>query len=129
MPLSPVPSFCSILVVEDHPGTLQSLGLILRQAGYSPLLATNAQQALELLGSQPVDCVLMDYQLPGGGEHFGPQIRSARPGIPIIVLSGDPGAIAARDFADLLLAKPVPPPVLLDHIARLMSQGSARQAA
>jgi CheY-like chemotaxis protein len=115
--------------VEDHPGTLQSLGLILRQAGYSPLLATNAQQALELLDSQPVDCVLMDYQLPGGGEHFGPQIRSARPDIPIIVLSGDPGAVAARDFADLLLGKPVPPPVLLGHIARLMSQASAKQAA
>ena len=118
-----------ILVVEDHPTTLQSLGMILRQAGYSPLLAANAKQAMELVRSHPLDCVVMDYRLPGGGEHFGPQIRSACPAIPIIVLSGDPGAVAARDFADLLLAKPVPPPVLLGHISRLISSVPAKKVA
>ena len=99
---------------------LLTLTRILEQHGFSVLAANSAARCLELATSRPVDLVMMDYHLPGDQGQLGPELKRLRPGMPLIVLSGDPEAGQAVKFADLLLPKPQPPEKLVAEIRRLL---------
>jgi signal transduction histidine kinase len=67
-----------ILAVDDSPTYLNELGDALRGEGYDVMLARSGEEALELLGVQAVDCVLLDLLMPGlGGKETCRRIKSA----------------------------------------------------
>ena len=80
-----------ILTVDDSPTYLQALADTLRDEGYDVIPARSGEEALELLAVQPVDCILMDLQMPGlDGRQTCSRIKAA-PGvrdIPLIMLTG-----------------------------------------
>jgi CheY-like chemotaxis protein len=119
----------SILIVDDNALMLLTLTRILEQHDYSVLGASSAGSALQLVKSKPVDLVITDYNLPGGGPELGPALKRLLPQLPVVVLSGDPEAAQAADYADLLLPKPQEPEKLMAEIRRLLQQRSAEQAA
>jgi DNA-binding response OmpR family regulator/DNA-binding CsgD family transcriptional regulator len=55
----------TVLVVDDTPETLGVLTNTLDHAGYTVLIATDGEAALELLGQITPDLVLMDALMPG----------------------------------------------------------------
>jgi CheY-like chemotaxis protein len=55
----------TILVVDDAPINLKLTDIVLRKEGYRVITATDAEQALSLLGSLLPDLILIDIQLPG----------------------------------------------------------------
>ncbi|HKW25083.1 MAG TPA: response regulator [Terriglobales bacterium] len=118
----------SILIVDDNALMLLTLTRILEQHDYSVLGASSANSAMELVKSKPVDLVITDYNLPGGGSELGLTLKRLLPRLPVVVLSGDPEAAQATDYADLLLPKPQEPEKLMAEIHRLL-QKSAEQAA
>lgn len=119
----------NILIVDDNALMLLTLTRILEQHDYSVLGASSASSALQLVKSKPVDLVITDYNLPGGGSELGPALKRLRPKLPLVVLSGDPEAAQAAEYADLLLPKPQEPEKLMAEIRRLLQQRSAEQAA
>ena len=119
----------SILIVDDNALMLLTLTRILEQHHYSVLSASSASSALQLVKSKPVDLVITDYNLPGGGSELGPTLKRLLPRLPVVVLSGDPEAAQAADYADLLLPKPQEPEKLMGEIRRLLQQRSAEPAA
>ena len=121
-----MPAQPSILIVDDNALTLLTLTRILEQRGYSVL---GASSGLQLLQKQPVDLVIMDYHLPDGQVELGPEVKRMRPGLPVVVFSGDPEAAQASAFADLLLPKPQEPEKLVAEIRRLLQRGRAERAA
>lgn len=56
-----------ILVVEDHPLNRQLVRVILTLRGHQIKEAVNVSEAVQLLHSQPIDLVILDIQIPGGG--------------------------------------------------------------
>ncbi|MFQ3620394.1 MAG: ATP-binding protein, partial [Spirochaetales bacterium] len=54
----------TILVVEDYPTTLHITSHHLESAGARVLLAMNGLEGIKLLGKEPIDCILMDIQMP-----------------------------------------------------------------
>ena len=52
-----------ILVIEDHPSTLNMLGEILEDAGYEPVLAHGGNEGIRLLRQQAIDLVILDLVL------------------------------------------------------------------
>lgn len=115
-----MPAPQSLLIVDDNDIMLLTLTRILEQHGFSVMAANSADRTLELASSRPVDLVVMDYHLPGDQGQLGPELKRLRPGLPLIVLSGDPEAAQAVEFADLLLPKPQPPEKLVAEIRRLL---------
>jgi DNA-binding response OmpR family regulator len=79
-----------ILAVDDSPTYLAELADLLREDAYEVSLARSGEEALDLLAVQPVDCIIMDVQMPGmGGLEACVRIKAA-PGvqdIPLILLS------------------------------------------
>jgi DNA-binding NarL/FixJ family response regulator len=55
----------TVLVVDDTPDTLSILTNTLDRAGFTVLIATDGEAALELLGQITPDLVLMDAMMPG----------------------------------------------------------------
>lgn len=53
-----------ILVVDDEDGMREMLTLTLKRRGYEVSTAANGREALELLGSEPIDIVLTDVRMP-----------------------------------------------------------------
>src|SRR5579864_4212399 len=93
-----VPASATILIVDDNALMLLTLTRILEQHDYSVLGASSGNSALKLVQAQPVDLVIMDYNLPDGRGQLGPTLKQLRPKLPIVVLSGDPEAAQASEF-------------------------------
>ena len=55
----------SVLAVDDHVANLKLLEAILSRHGYAVRTATNAAEALRLIGEAKPQAILMDIALPG----------------------------------------------------------------
>src|SRR5882672_988528 len=53
-----------VLVVDDDPDILQTLALCLSTEGYEVLMASNGQEALDVLRQQKPACILLDLMMP-----------------------------------------------------------------
>ncbi|HEV3449219.1 MAG TPA: PAS domain S-box protein, partial [Gemmataceae bacterium] len=78
-----------ILIVEDDPGVTLLERRQLERAGYTPLSAANAAEALAQLRDTAVDLVLLDYRLPGeaDGLDLFVQIKAAGFDVPVILVT------------------------------------------
>lgn len=77
-----------ILVVDDELYTRKLRSAVLKQHGYHPMLASNGEEALEVLEHYQVDLILVDIVMPHmDGFQFLEMIRSAGMNLPVIVIS------------------------------------------
>lgn len=77
----------SILTVDDESTVLELLYQTLH-LDYDVLRASNGLEALELLGTRPVDLIITDQRMPGmRGTELLERARSLAPGVPAILLT------------------------------------------
>lgn len=79
-----------VLVVDDDKSARTLLDIMLKRKGFNPLLAEDAEKALEYLNEDIPDLVILDYMLPGmNGIELCRTIRqrSDTKHIPILMLS------------------------------------------
>lgn len=106
-----------LLVVDDEIAVSNLLADLLRQQGYEPLLASDADSALEIIKSQSLDLLITDYLMPGmDGIQLGEQAQRILPGLPVILLSGR-SAITGVSRGWPILQKPLNIPGLLACVA------------
>ncbi|MEW6213764.1 MAG: sigma-54 dependent transcriptional regulator [Nitrospirota bacterium] len=78
-----------VLVVDDEEGIRESLTGILEDEGYDVLTSSSGEEAIEVMKVQSPDLILLDIWLPGiDGIQTLEEIRSLRPELPIIMISG-----------------------------------------
>lgn len=125
----------SILVVDDCDTTRRLLSLMIREAGFDTVTATNGLDALEKLARNNVALVLTDINMPNmDGIELLRSIRSEGlySRIPVIVLSTDKGGQnkdrCIEAGADIYLTKPIKSRDLIDHIKKLMHGESKSRA-
>jgi signal transduction histidine kinase len=89
-----------VRAVDHDPASLQALGDCLRQEGHEVTLAHSAEESLELLAVQRVDCILMRLEMPGmGGKEACRRVKAA-PGVrdtPLILLAAEEDRAAMLD--------------------------------
>ncbi|MHC4789482.1 MAG: response regulator [Planctomycetota bacterium] len=59
-----MPDAKKILVVDDEPHILRSLGFVLQRAGYEVLEARGGAEALRLIAQERPDLIFLDIMLP-----------------------------------------------------------------
>jgi two-component system, NtrC family, sensor kinase len=120
-----------ILAIDDSPAYLAGIASALRDEGYDVVLAHSGEEAIDVLSVQQVDCILLDYVMPGlSGPDTLSRIKASPTlrNTPLIVLAaadGSDGLIdAIRLGADDYLAK-------LSHVdvlrARIQAQIRRKQ--
>jgi two-component system, OmpR family, copper resistance phosphate regulon response regulator CusR len=113
-----------ILLVEDEPRSRYAFGKILRANGHEVIEAADGQEALKLLEQHNFDLVITDLVMPRlNGFLLAAQIRSTRPHMPVLLISGcfseDAGRIISSGSAEFM-HKPIDPPDLVAAVQRLL---------
>jgi DNA-binding response OmpR family regulator len=123
----------TILLVDDDPAILKTLGERLRSADYRVIFARDGDEAVKKALALVPQLVILDINLPKRlGFSVARMLRldTRTQEIPILMLSA---RSAQADFrlgektgADAYLTKPYDPKELLHTIAQLLSDGSRR---
>lgn len=102
-----------VLVVEDEALLLYSISDDLRDAGFDVLEATNADDAIELLGADPtISLIFTDVDMPGSmdGLKLSALVKDRWPPVRIIITSGKQRPAADLiPFEGIFLPKPYTP--------------------
>jgi PAS domain S-box-containing protein len=79
----------TVLAVDDDSLVLMNASAMLEELGHTPLIASSAAEALELLEDQSVDVVITDYAMPKlDGLQLARDIAERHPGTPVILATG-----------------------------------------
>lgn len=87
-----------ILLVEDEPNVAKGLEMILSDEGYGVEVAGSGRNALEKFHGNGFDLVVSDLLLPDiNGLEVIKKIRSERPEVKVIIITGYPSVSSAVD--------------------------------
>ena len=109
-PPAPNPAGSTILLVDDDPAVLKSLGRVLASEGWTVVGAANGEEALERLAERTPDLLITDLSMgavSGWDLLFHENLH--RPGLPIFVITAlPPRTIGGADrFATEFFQKPL----------------------
>lgn len=81
--------FPTILIVDDEPSILQSLGGILSDEGFEVVTALNGYEALKIIETDTPDLVLLDIWMPGiDGIETLKEIKKGYPTLQVVMITG-----------------------------------------
>jgi CheY-like chemotaxis protein len=98
-----------ILIVEDHKEVRALAQSLLEDLGHEAIVAANAETALSVLRSDtPIDLLFCDVVLGGpiDGVKLAEFARDLRPGLKVLLTSGYPDQVQARNSGMPMIAKP-----------------------
>jgi DNA-binding response OmpR family regulator len=126
-----------ILLIDDDPAVLLTVGDRLRLEGYEVIKAASGDQALILLRTDTPDLIVLDVTMPGmTGLAFLKKISApdGRPRYPVLVFTArsNMGTFFSDTAVEGFLAKTADPQQLIDEIRRIlarthMAPGAARK--
>ena len=124
----------TILWVDDEADLLEPHRILLTDRGYAVEMATNADDALELLRRKPYDLVLLDEQMPGTrGLAAFKGIREMAPTMPVVMVtkSEEDATLKEAIGANVreYLVKPVAPRQVLSVVTRILDGPLIRSQA
>ncbi|RJS45107.1 response regulator [Nocardioides cavernaquae] len=118
-----------VLVVDDEPEILRTLGITLRARGYDVVLAASGREALSRAAELPPDVVILDLGLP---DLEGVDVIASLRGwtaVPILVLSGRSDSADKVDALDAGADDYVTKPFGMDELLARLRAMSRRPVA
>ena len=123
----------TVLVVDDDPMMRKMTCALLDRAGYQTLSASGGPEALGVLETHagaPIQLVITDVIMPKMmGDELAAQIRSERPGLPVLFMSGHSGrALDEVSKSDIpLVEKPFTAEALTRAVRRALEEPNGRK--
>ena len=117
----------TILVLDDEPGILRLVSVMLEKKGYRVLSAANGDQALRLCDVNPqIDLLLTDVIAPGmSGPMIADEVVVRKPGIKILFMSGYDGSQVVQRYVveqgHALIVKPFTVPDLARKVESILA--------
>lgn len=125
----------TVLLVEDEPFVRNAVAEAIESAGYNVLIASNAEEALEVQrnGIEAVDLLLADVVMPNiNGHELARTVLAFSPHTEVLLMSGyEEQVIRCEQSLEGVdyLAKPFSIPALLQRVRGLLSKRSRQQQA
>jgi len=118
----------TILVVDDEPGVLDLVRIILSRQGYRVLVADSGPKALDICREHDgaIDLLLTDVMMPGmSGVALARHLKSLCQDLPVLYMTG--GTLESLvdgqlDPQSALLRKPFDPPSLVRTIRDFLNE-------
>ena len=117
----------TILIAEDSSVILNLTRKILELQKYKIVLAKNGGEVLKQLENNPVDCVLMDINIPvKDGMQCTREIRAHADAkinkLPIIAITGNANNYSMDQFREAGVTDYLPKPLDFDALVRVVKQ-------
>jgi|GEM_PF-347872 len=111
----------NILIVDDEPNILSTLGDVLKENQWNVELAENGQKAIDMVLAKAYDLVLLDVNMPGmDGVQTMSQIKSIRPEILVFLMTG--GSLdRIKQLQDRLIPAVIQKPIDAAKIVSMVS--------
>jgi len=104
----PLPATPRILVVDDEEAILYVFERYLSVAGYDVVTAGGGRDALRAATAGPFNLLITDFRMPGmNGVEVIHALRDLQPGLPALVISGNPIEAGILPAGVRFLSKPV----------------------
>jgi DNA-binding response OmpR family regulator len=118
-----------ILVVDDEPAIVEAVTYNLRQQGFVPIVAADADAALRAISERSPDLIILDVMLPSGsGFDICRLVRQGGNDVPILMLTArvsETDRVRGLDIgADDYLAKPFGMRELMARVKALLRRGA-----
>ncbi len=101
----------TILIIDDEAPIRESLSGILGDEGFTPLIASSAEEGLQLLNEEEISLILLDIWMPGMDGLEALKIIKEKFNLPVIMISGhgtiDTAVQATRIGAFDFIEKPL----------------------
>lgn len=111
----------TILCVDDEPILLSVRGMVLEKAGYKPVLAHDATEALNVFRTQRIDLVITDHLLPDqSGIDLAALMKKINPDVPILMISGLGEPEQGLNHIDGYMTKGAPVPQFLELVSQML---------
>jgi len=119
----------SILIVDDEPLVLQTMGMLLAFDGHHVEAASNGESALEKFAIQDFDIVFADQRMPNmSGEALAIAIKKLSPHQIVVMVSGNAEPVVQKTgeqaFIDFTLLKPF----LLHELREIVQKATLKKA-
>jgi two-component system, LuxR family, response regulator FixJ len=119
------PVATTVYVVDDDADVLLSLKFLLETEGFSVRTFRSGQELLELASPEPIDCLIIDYKMPGmDGLDLVTRLRARDVRAPVVLITGYPTAgveaKAAASGVRHVVLKPHIDESLLAHLSAAM---------
>ncbi len=123
-------TLATILLVEDEELLRAGVQEVLEIQGYRVITAPDGEQALACLAAQTIDLIITDLVMPKmDGVDFVKQLRTIKPDLPVIVVSGSTRNIMQRYGIDSIqvpganasLPKPFKSVDLIEQVGQLLA--------
>lgn len=116
-----------VLLVDDHPKTVEFLDTRLRALGYRTTIAHNGEVAIGIVEKDRPDIVVLDVTMPEvNGYQACRAIKRIDPKIPVIILTAknEPADRfwAFQSGANEFLNKPVDPALVVQKMTELLGR-------
>ncbi len=122
-----IQDLATILIIDDDPGTCQTLTHILKEKGYLPSSVSNGKDAIKAVQDGFVNLALIDLKLPDmPGLDVLEKIKELSPDTEAVIITGhasiDTAVQAMHDAAFSYVTKPIDMDYLLAIIARALEK-------
>jgi len=131
VPTAAAPPGATILIVDDEAIVRNSLKRALSRFGHRVLEAGDGPTALAAMqtADPPVDLIILDLVLPGGGAGIFELLKAVRPEVRVLISSGySPDAEASRGLAERVEGF-LPKPYELGQLRTAVAQALGGRAA
>jgi len=110
----------TVLLVDDNREQIEIASEMLNRLGYTVIAASSGEEAVELLGKQPADLVVLDMIMTPGinGLETFKRIQALRPGQKAIIASGYSESVQVREAQRLGAGPYIKKPYLLHTFVR-----------
>jgi len=131
----PVPSHAKkVLIVDDEPSIVELLSEILTRENYSPIGVVKWTDALDTIGNQNPDLILLDLKMPTiHGSSMLEFIRSEGIDVPVIVVSGFITDEVTRELSQVgvsgFVNKPFQASQIIQQVEKVLGKASPVEAA
>jgi CheY-like chemotaxis protein len=114
----------TILIAEDSSVILNLTRKILELQKYKIVLAKNGGEVIKQLEAQPIDCVLMDINIPvKDGMQCTREIRAHNINkLPVIAITGNANNYSMDQFREAGVTDYLPKPLDFDALVRVVKQ-------
>jgi two-component system, sensor histidine kinase len=121
---APPPQNLKVLIVDDEPVNRMVLARMVEHLGSHCIEAASGAEALELLGQQAVDLVLMDIQMPKmSGVEAVEHLRAAsgpNRDVPVVAVTGDTTR-SRREYVQLGFDDYANKPISLASVGQMLN--------